>query len=123
LEQIAHDGSVKLPQRLLPSLAINHEAGRASPKTCLAIAAWMRFVMQRARAGTAIVDPLAGKLVELAAQEDGRDVERLLSLPEIFPQWIGRDSMVREQIAEAYDVLCAQGVHSALSAVKKACKV
>ena len=42
--QIAMDGSQKLPQRLLGTLRINMDEGRASPCLMLAVAAWMRYV-------------------------------------------------------------------------------
>ena len=46
------DGSQKLPQRILGTLADNRAAGRPSPGLTLAVAAWMRYVGgdRRARA-------------------------------------------------------------------------
>ena len=42
--QIAMDGSQKLPQRILGTLADNRAAGRPEPGLTLAVAAWMRYV-------------------------------------------------------------------------------
>lgn len=44
LAQIAMDGSQKIPQRWLAPLAANRRAGRASPATLTALAAWIAFV-------------------------------------------------------------------------------
>ncbi len=42
--QIAMDGSQKLPQRILGTIADNLAAGRPSPGLSLAVAGWMRYV-------------------------------------------------------------------------------
>ena len=38
------DGSQKLPQRILGTIADNRAAGRPCPGLTLAVAAWMRYV-------------------------------------------------------------------------------
>lgn len=62
LIQIAMDGSQKIPQRWLEPLAINQTAGRASPATLEALAAWVRHVRGDARP---VDDPQASKLAAM----------------------------------------------------------
>lgn len=62
LMQIAMDGSQKIPQRWLEPLAINQAAGRASPATLRALAAWVRHVRGDLRS---VDDPQADALAEL----------------------------------------------------------
>jgi fructuronate reductase len=69
LLQIAMDGSQKLPQRLLqPALDRLHQ-GAIPRHITLVVAVWMRFLQRRDEQGRAyeISDPLAGRLVTLAA--------------------------------------------------------
>jgi fructuronate reductase len=91
LEQIAQDGTQKLPYRLGDTLAANREAGRLPAQVIAAFGAWVAFVMTRARAGTPIVDPAATALKEVgsaptAAQAVDRLVERGLGLPVVVAQ-------------------------------------
>ena len=88
--QIAMDGSQKLPQRILETVATNLEAGRPSDGLCLAIAGWMRFVGGVDENGEAIdvKDPMAARLrniYEKSAFPDGK-VSALLQVREIFPK-------------------------------------
>jgi fructuronate reductase len=62
LMQIAMDGSQKIPQRWLEPLAINQRAGRDSPATLEALAAWCRHVRGDARP---VDDPQAPRLAAL----------------------------------------------------------
>jgi fructuronate reductase len=68
LDQIARDGSRKLPQRLLAPLAERSGQGRASPAMVFALAAWLACIESRAD----IVDPSLGVLqVALLRSGDG----------------------------------------------------
>ena len=63
LEQIAQDGSLKLPVRILPTLRAERAAGRVPLGAARVLAAWVLSL--RAPAGPAN-DPRAAELVELA---------------------------------------------------------
>jgi len=88
--QIAMDGSQKLPQRLLATLAENHANGRPSPGLHLGVAAWMRYVggTDEKGQGIDVKDPLADKLRALcdSAGTPDKKVAALLSVREVFPQ-------------------------------------
>ena len=58
LAQIAMDGSQKIPQRWLASLAVHQARGELCPATLTALAAWLRHV----RGGPLVDDPLAARL-------------------------------------------------------------
>src|SRR5205814_3735647 len=72
-QQIAMDGSQKLPQRLLGTVRDNLAAGRPSELLALAVAGWMRYVSGTDEAGREIKvsDPLAPELARVAAAHRG----------------------------------------------------
>jgi len=72
-QQIAMDGSQKLPQRLLGTVADNLAAGRPIDHAALAVAAWMRYVSGSDESGReiAVADPLAADFARIAAAHRG----------------------------------------------------
>ena len=74
-QQIAMDGSQKLPQRLLGTVRDNLNAGRRIDMLALAVAGWMRYVSGRDEAGNAIKvsDPLAAEFARIAADSGVHD--------------------------------------------------
>jgi fructuronate reductase len=111
--QIAMDGSQKLPQRLLGTIAEGMDAGRPVPGLCLAVAGWMRYVSGADETGAAIDvrDPMAARLRELAAQAD--PVAALLSVREVFPEALA--ARLATPVAAAYGRLLAQGARGAVA--------
>ncbi|HQS70629.1 MAG: mannitol dehydrogenase [Novosphingobium sp. 28-62-57] len=76
LIQIAMDGSQKLPQRWLETLAANAATGRPCPAILTGIAAWLHHLTG---ANGAVDDPMAGQLTTLVARHpDPRDAARAL---------------------------------------------
>jgi fructuronate reductase len=111
--QIAMDGSQKLPQRILGTMAENVAAGRPVAGLVLAVAAWMRYVggIDESGAPIEVRDPLAERLRALsdgAADAAGR-VAALLEVREIFPPRLAADPAVREGLTAAYAALLAKG--------------
>ena len=117
--QIAMDGSQKLPQRILGTLAENHAAGRASPGLILAVAAWMRYVGGTDERGQAIEvkDPLAAQLRDLSdgPATPADKVAALLSVPQIFDADFAQT--IRADVTAAYETLVANGARLAASKV------
>jgi fructuronate reductase len=66
LAQIAMDGSQKIPQRWLETLAANQGRERDCPAILTAVAAWIRHLRG---ANGKVEDPLAGHLADAAAQD------------------------------------------------------
>jgi fructuronate reductase len=75
LEQIAMDGSQKIPQRWLPVLRFHQAEGRQCPAILEALAAWILHV----RSGPDhVADPLAGRLAQIWLKAGCREVARAL---------------------------------------------
>ena len=114
--QIAMDGSQKLPQRILGTIADNLKAGRANAGLTLAVAGWMRYVGGIDERGRPIEvkDPLAERLSDLSgsAETAAGKVAALLSVREIFSPELA--SQLAEPVGRAYDLLCRVGARRAV---------
>jgi fructuronate reductase len=99
LAQIAWDGSQKLPYRILDTTRDALAAGRPIDRLAVPVAAWLRFIERAAASGSAITEPLAGRL--LAAGDDWRAV---LSMREIFGE-LSEDERFTGAVARALDAL------------------
>ncbi len=109
--QIAMDGSQKLPQRLLGTIADNIRAGRVCDGLMLAVAAWMRYVGGIDEAGQPIdvSDPLAAHLRNLSDSSDTArgKVNALLSVEQVFGG--DPDERMTKGIGQAYETLVQMG--------------
>jgi fructuronate reductase len=99
LAQIAADGSLKLPVRVLPALRRERAAGRVPPGAVRILAAW---VCHLRGSGAPVVDPAAEALTGLAGGA-GRDAVRAV-LGRLDRALATDDALVRAVIAAA-DVL------------------
>ncbi len=102
--QIAMDGSQKLPQRILGTIADNQRAGRSCYGLILAVAAWMHYVGGVDEKGNLIDvrDPLSERLRNLSAagKNAGEKVKNLLSEEDVFEPEIAKNTM--HDLVEAY---------------------
>lgn len=86
LDQIAQDGTQKLPYRLVDTIDANRRAGRMPQHVAAAIGCWVAFVLTRERRGVAIVDPAAQALTAAASDADpARFIARLIDQALVFP--------------------------------------
>jgi fructuronate reductase len=119
LAQIAIDGSLKLPPRLVSSLAIRTERGLPSPAIVLAIAAWVRWQSGRDDAGAAVEvrDAGAGALRRRLARlsEPETRVRALLQDGSMFPIPLAANEPLRAALTEALRRLDTEGARTALS--------
>lgn len=120
--QVAMDGSQKLPQRVLHTIADLRAAGRSARWCALVVAAWMRFVVGYADDGTALPldDPLAGRIRAALATGGGTPggaVDALLGLREVFPAEVAEDAEVRAEITGWLTDLRRHGVAAILAGV------
>lgn len=87
-QQIAMDGSQKLPQRIVAPLRSRLEAGLPSPMLELAVAAWMAWQRGVDAGGRPFVvdDPIAARTGSIWAEEKSIDEAcgRLLAIREVF---------------------------------------
>jgi fructuronate reductase len=87
LDQIAMDGSQKLPPRILDPLFENLAAGRPIGGLLDVVAAWMQFVERAAAQQRPLADPLADSLLAAALEAGGKAdalVTGLLAIEPIF---------------------------------------
>ncbi|OCG23971.1 D-mannonate oxidoreductase [Gilliamella sp. wkB108] len=104
--QIAMDGTLKLPQRMLDSIRF-HLANQTS-FDCLAlgVAAWMRYVSGKDDAGNTIdiSDPAVDKLTALvlASQDNQERVTALLSLNHVFGEDLSHNQYFIDKVTKAY---------------------
>jgi len=113
-QQIAMDGSQKLPQRLLGAVRDNLAAGRPVDLLALAIAGWMRYVGGIDEQGReiAVADPLASEFRRLAASHRGDPaawVRALLSIRAIFGDDVPADERLVAKLSAWLDSLIAVG--------------
>jgi fructuronate reductase len=74
LDQIAQDGSQKLPYRLGDTLIANRRAERMPTHVVAAFGAWTAFLIRRSRGGQPIVDPAGDRLAILASAGSPADI-------------------------------------------------
>ncbi len=112
--QIAMDGSQKLPQRLLGTIAENRAAGRSTPGLTLALAAWMRYVSGQDEKGEviAVKDPMAARLASLWSDDPARSVKSYLALTEIFPDNLCEDAGFVDELTQSLTQLLARGAYA-----------
>ena len=116
--QISMDGSLKLPPRLLGTVAERLQDGLSVRRHALAIAAWMRCLRCADDAGERfeISDPMADRLLTVAAASSGDDarlLDDLLAIGDIIPPALARSPVFREELAVALTAL-AQGARSTI---------
>jgi fructuronate reductase len=113
-QQIAMDGSQKLPQRLLGTVRDNLGAGRSIDLAALAVAGWMRYAAGADEAGREIrvSDPLAPEFARVAREGRG-DPEALargfLSLRAIFGEDLAADPHFADRVISWLKELFASG--------------
>lgn len=119
--QIAMDGTLKLPQRMLDSIRI-HLANHTSFE-CLAlgVAGWMRYVGGIDDAGheIEISDPAADKLKELVAgsKDNEERVKALLTLKHVFGEDLPNNADFVKAVTRFYLWLCDNGAKATVFAL------
>jgi fructuronate reductase len=109
--QIAMDGTQKLPQRLLGTIADRRAVGVTPRYAALVLAAWMRFVRGHADDGSPLPldDPLAERL---------RATPSLLEIDAVFPPELADDAELRDELASWGRSLDRHGVVGTLEALQ-----
>ncbi|MFL9965583.1 mannitol dehydrogenase family protein [Paraburkholderia sediminicola] len=122
LQQIATDGSQKLPQRWLESVRANLKSGAPIERLAFALAGWIAYLGGVDETGRtyAVADPLAGTLTEavrstlLADTVDA--VRTLLEIESIFGCDLRAHLRFVAQVARHLDAIRTQGVVKAMGA-------
>jgi fructuronate reductase len=119
--QVAMDGTQKLPQRILHTIADRRAAGADPRLAALVLAAWMRFVRGRADDGRDLPldDPLADDVrAALAGAPDTPTgvCDALLGLRAVFSAEFAGDEVVRTRIVDWLTDLDRHGVRDLAAA-------
>ena len=124
LEQIAADGSQKVPLRLLQPLLVRLRQGRRYDALTLVVAGWMRYVLGSDELGRrhAVDDPLAAEFAKIAAasSQDPHDlVDRFLELSEVFGDELPGYGNFRDNLAGSLALLMSVGARAAVGTVAR----
>jgi len=97
--QVAMDGSQKLPQRLLDTARERLAAGAEPVWVCLAVAAWMRYVVSQ---GPDLDDPMAAQLAAAVggADEPEAVVRALLGVEDVFGTDLAASAVFRDRVTD-----------------------
>ncbi|EPC00266.1 mannitol dehydrogenase [Litchfieldella anticariensis FP35 = DSM 16096] len=124
LQQIAMDGSQKLPQRWLLGALARLEVGAEIPCTALGVAAWIRYTAGRDLHGTAypVDDPLAAtfaKLHEQHGDSPAQLVDAFLAVDAVFPPALAQWPGFAEVVTAVYRTLTEEGLSGALQHIER----
>ncbi|MFP5515219.1 MAG: mannitol dehydrogenase family protein [Alphaproteobacteria bacterium] len=119
--QISSDGSQKLPPRLLEPARELFAAGKVPAAIPLAVAAWMRFLLEKDEAGNAyaVADPMAAALTRIArlhADDAGALASALFAIEDIFAPELVAEAGFRDAVVRHLDSLMTVGVRETLTA-------
>jgi fructuronate reductase len=118
LEQISHDGSQKIPARILPVIAAHNKESRLAKRACFVLAAWIVFNQTRRASATPPVD---GFLTSIEAQLPNPDqtsvdyAEAFLALGNVISPEISSDEDIKDCVVKYCEYISEQGVIAALS--------
>jgi fructuronate reductase len=117
-EQIAMDGSQKMPQRLFAPALDRLAAGQSARRIALGVAAWLRYLQGRAENGETlrVADPLADWLTAAAraAGDHASLVEAIFAMRDVVPPALAAAADFRAEVLTALEHLAARGVRAAL---------
>ncbi len=118
--QIAMDGSQKIPQRWLGTVAARRAAGARVPVLSVALAAWVQYVSGRDLAGQSIDvrDPLASALAARARHDDPTAAVRsVFAERAVFPPALTDDATLVDDVIAALARLRREGMVATLAAL------
>ena len=119
-QQVAMDGSQKLPQRFLATVRERLECGKPIPHLALAIAGWIRYASGTDESGRpiAVSDPLAQKFAAIASAARGNAsqiADGFLDLVEVFGADLTGDAVFRRAVSRDVGTLFRDGVRRTLA--------
>lgn len=117
-QQIATDGSQKLPQRMLNSIRWHLRHGGEWHYLALGVAGWMRYISGSDDDGNPLElrDPLKEKISALVAESSPENrVSALLTLCEIFGDDLPENAGFVREVTHAWRALCQYGARGAIA--------
>ncbi|WP_249976460.1 mannitol dehydrogenase family protein [Vreelandella olivaria] len=122
LQQIAMDGSQKLPQRWLLGTVEHRRSGHDSPCVALGMAAWIRYTDGEDLQGQRYIvdDPMARRFAALHQAHGGDPsalVAAFLAMDDVVPGALATDEDFAQNVLKAYRTLTQGGLDGALAAI------
>jgi fructuronate reductase len=119
-QQIAMDGSQKLPQRLLGTVRDRIKTGGSIAHLALAVAGWIRYASGQDEAGKpiAVADPLAAKFASIASAARGNAAhvaDGFLALTAVFGADLATNAVFRRAVSRDVGALFRDGVRRTLA--------
>ncbi|MFK7793041.1 MAG: mannitol dehydrogenase family protein [Devosiaceae bacterium] len=119
--QIAMDGSLKLPQRLLDTIRQRLMNGQSIDRLALGIAAWMRYVKGIDEAGKPITiqDPIAEEIAEKVAKKSASPsslAQALMGIQSMFGDDLANNPLFVGPVVEKLEMLTTQGAQKTVQA-------
>jgi fructuronate reductase len=114
--QIAMDGSQKLPQRLLGTIADRLSVGKSFDRLALGVAAWMRYALGKDEQGAPIDvrDPMAERFRRIEAGTTDDIVRDFLSLETIFGTALPANAVFVDAVRSKLNQLRAIGARATI---------
>jgi len=124
LQQIAMDGSQKLPQRWLSGTLKRSAAGQSSPCVALGMAAWIHYTAGEDLLGNryAVDDPLAKRFADLHqihSSDPSALVAAYLAMEDVVPNALAADKSFAQAVLAAYQMLAQEGLNGAIAALER----
>lgn len=123
LAQIATDGSQKLPQRILATIADNLAAQRACPGLFLAVAGFVQYSLGLDENGRPlpVSDPMAKSVVRAisGAVSESDQIDAILAMPGLIPLKLANDPLFRAGLLAAWIALQSHGVRQSLRQINR----
>lgn len=117
--QIAMDGSEKLPQRIFAPAVEARKVGGSAEAFAFAVAAWMRYLLERKDDGSryALSDPRAETLrAAVSGADTAEDITaRLLSLSWLCPQALAADAAWAAAVSRRLETMLEKGMGAAIA--------
>jgi fructuronate reductase len=122
-QQIAMDGSQKIPQRLLTTIRDTQRLGLSCERLLLGVACWVRYVagVDENKQPVTLVDPLQPWFAEAASQlpDSDRFCDAILDLQQVFGTDLSQAQWFRDALKQKVSSLFSEGV---VATLKQHCK-
>ncbi len=116
LEQISHDGSRKIPARILPVIEHYLKKGEIAKHACFVLAGWIEFNRTRRAAGNPPTDAFLTAMendLPDPALSPAEYAGEFLDLTRVISSKIGQNPAVRDSVMAACNNINKSGVHAA----------